>query len=436
MDGIFSTTLENGLRVVLDNIPARRMVAAGLWFPFGSRFENPEQQGYAHFIEHMLFKGTQSRTYSDISRAIDRLGGSMNASTSKEITNYYVTLPSRHIGIALDVLADMYFRSTFLPKEFETEKNVILEEIRMTQDDPDELIFDLVYDNIHRGTDLAHSIGGTLSSISHSDRDSLYSFYLSSYGTQNAVLSLAGGLYSNESEKQQLLDSIEAMYNHKGDFTGSASMASLQQPSPVKTGNLLHHTKKLEQVQVFLSLPGQPYSTEYKPALDLYSNLMGSTMSSRLFRILREERGLAYSVGTLLTHHALEGSFSAYFSTSPEKLEESFTVLTEEMEKSIKEPIPEEEIREAMSGLSGSMEMRMEGTYAHASFNAKSILYFSKSVDWTDAVRRIELYEPKNLQKDIAELFASYYPAITSLGTVKEKQMQKLAQSAGLKPGR
>ena len=192
--------LRNGLQVVLENIPYRNSATVGVWIPVGSRYENRTQMGYSHFTEHLLFKGTKRRTYKGISLEIDRLGGHMNASTSKEITNYYITLSPKFIDIALDVLSDIFFNSTMPQKEFDVEKKVILEEIKMGQDNPDDLLFDIFYQDAFGDTPLGRPIIGTLDSIENSNCDELKEYYNSQYGSKGTVLSIAGGLWSTDQE--------------------------------------------------------------------------------------------------------------------------------------------------------------------------------------------------------------------------------------------
>lgn len=425
-------TLDNGLRVVLENLPERRLASAGIWVPFGSRFEDQSHWGFAHFVEHMLFKGTKQRTYLDIARAIDRLGGNMNATTSKEITNYYVTIASRHLGVAIDVLGDMYYGSTFPEKEFDTEKKVILEEIRMSEDDPDDYIFDLFYENAFSGGDLAHSIAGTQDSIRSSNRDSLYNFYLNHYGQRGAVLSLSGGLYSSESERSELIKKINETFNTESIFSGSSEYAAIEKPSDFRPGKLSHTKKTLEQIQLILSLPGIPQEKHSDPAVFIFTHLLGGTMSSRLFRVLREERGLAYSVGTFHNQHVREGILAAYVSTSPESFPESVEVMLAELDSAFAGKLDNEEIEESKSGLAGSLEMAMEGTYARANFNAKSLLYFNELLDWSERIRLIENFPTEELVSRVKDVIGNSNYNATTLGSLSKDKTVKIFEKAGL----
>ena len=182
-------TLGNGLTVLLENIPHRTSATVGLWLPVGSRFETKKESGFSHFVEHMLFKGTKKRHYTELSRAIDRLGGHMNASTSKEITDYYISLSGRYLPIALDVLSDMFFDSLFSKDEFESEKKVIVEELKMGEDQPDDFLFDLFYEYQVGDNSLGRPIAGKPSGIARATRDDLYAYYCTHYGPEGAVLS-------------------------------------------------------------------------------------------------------------------------------------------------------------------------------------------------------------------------------------------------------
>lgn len=208
-----SYSLDNGTRIVLENIPHRSSATMGIWIPQGSRLENSSELGYSHFTEHMLFKGTENRSYTDISKEIDRLGGYMNASTSREVTNYYITLSSKHINTGLDVLSDMYYNSVFADTEFNVEKKVIIEEIKMGEDNPDEYMFDLFYLDSYGDSPIGRNIAGTLQSITNSTRDQLDDFYQKSYGPEGSVISLAGALYNSDPAKDRLKKQLAKFFD-------------------------------------------------------------------------------------------------------------------------------------------------------------------------------------------------------------------------------
>lgn len=438
--GIDKFTLENGLTVLLENIPHRTSATAGIWLPVGSRFETKAESGYSHFVEHMLFKGTKKRHYTEISRAVDRLGGHMNASTSKELTDYYVSLSGRHLPIALDVLSDMFYDSLFGNAEFNSEKRVIIEELKMTEDQPDDLLFDLFYQSKLGDNSLGRPIAGTVQGIQRSTRDSLYAYYSNHYGPDGAVLSLAGALYGSNAEKKELTKNIVKFFDRQdhalkgkpGFNSKKSAAAEFQSPRPVKQKDLSHKAKKLEQVNFVLSLPGLKTELDQPADLAVLTHYLGGTMSSRLFTELREKQGLCYSVSAFHSQFLHEGVWGIFCATSPEKYANAAATALGEV-AALQSGIDAGELEESKSGLRGSIELSMESAHRRASYNARMQLYHGELRDWREYVSGIDRVTPQSFLGAINRLWKGASPGVTSLGpkisAATQSKLKKLVQN-------
>ncbi len=417
-------TLENGFQVVLENIPYRNSASVGIWVPIGSRCESELEMGYSHFTEHMLFKGTKKRNYTQISLEIDRLGGHMNASTSKEITNYYITLSPKYISIALDTLSDIFFESVIPSNEFDIEKKVILEEIKMGQDNPDDYLFDLFYQDFFGNTPLGRPIPGTCESIASSSRDMLYTYYTKHYSSKSSVLSLAGGLWNSESDKIKLKSIIHKLFDNRYILKKEASFQTTHE-NKAREKRLVHHqNKKLEQVHFVFGLPGISQMEKDDVSLQIFTHLLGGTMSSRLFRKLREEHGLCYSVGSFHSRYYREGLWGIYCGTSKKSFFDAIQLMFEVLQNSFLEVIPEKEILETKAGLAGSIELAMELPIQRASYNAKSLLYHTSLRDWKQEIHKIEEIQSEKIMMDIHRLWSKKEYTLTSLGNLDREEIE------------
>ena len=425
-------TLDNGLTVLLENIPHRTSATVGLWLPVGSRFEQRNESGYSHFVEHMLFKGTKKRHYTDISRAVDRLGGHLNASTSKEITDYYISLSGRYIPVALDVLADMFYDSLFAKAEFDSEKKVIIEELKMGEDQPDDFLFDLFYHQQLGDNSLGRPVAGSAKGIAKSTRDGLFAYYTSHYGPQGAVLSLAGALYGTGVEKKKLLQDIGTAFDRKNhELRGKPSFSSgisadpeFQTPRVVKQKNLKHQAKDLEQINFVLSLPGLRTELDQPADLAVLTHFLGGTMSSRLFVELREKKGLCYSVSTFHSQFLHEGVWGIFCATSPEKYATAVETALGEV-NTLASGIDAGELEESKSGLKGSIELSMESAYRRASYNARMHLYHGVVRDWRDYLSSVDRVTPATFLSTLRQLWRGNAPGLTSLGPKIAAKTQK-----------
>lgn len=432
--------LDNGLTVILENIPHRTSATVGIWLPVGSRFEKKAESGYSHFVEHMLFKGTKKRNYQDISRAIDRLGGHMNASTGKELTDYYVSLSARHLPIALDVLADMFYDSLFSESEFKSERGVIVEEIKMTEDQPDDLLFDYFYHQQLGDNSLGRPVAGTAQGIARTSRNALYEYYTSHYGAAGAVLSLAGALWGSGTEEKALKKNIEHTFDRRdhalkakvGYKAAKFSASEFQAARKVKPKSFIHKSKDLEQINFVLSLPGQKTSLNEPADLSVLTHYLGGTMSSRLFIELREKRGLCYSVSTFHSQFLHEGVWGIFCATSPEKYATAVETALIELE-ALTNGIDAGDLDESKSGLKGSIELMMESAHRRASYNARMFLYHGTQRDWHEYLADIDRVTPETFRAAVQKIWKKLEPGLTSVGpklsAATQKKLAKLIRS-------
>lgn len=416
-------TLDNGLRVIVENMPERRSANIALWQPVGSRIEQPGEYGYAHFLEHMLFKGTEKRNYRDISATVDRLGGHFNAATSKETTHYYIRLSSRHLNVAFDILSDLYYESTLPLNEFETEKGVILEEKAMVEDMPSEHIVELFTEQFYGDNGVGRPIDGTHDSLAAADRDSLVNFYRRTYGPSTGILSIAGRVFDSESEKKQVYRDIENYFGRSSHSLQGDSINRSAVETPARPGEIKHIHKKIEQVHFILGLPGISESEPEPHAFHIFSQLLGGSMSSLLFSSLREERGLCYTVGSFMSQFLHEGIWGVYAATAAKNYNESVDLIIKEIQNVLDGRVPREQVEDVKTGFAGSLELAYESTGMRSAFNAASLIYYGRLLDLDEFIEKIlnTTYDevvsaPLNYWRD-----QSFH--LTALGPVEKPQL-------------
>lgn len=424
-----SFVLNNGLQVVAEHIPYRKTTSIRVVTPVGSRFEQQHEGGFSHFLEHMLFKGTNRRNYSQIAREIDRLGGYINAGTAKEYTGYYITISSRHKHIALDVLADMFYNSTLSEKEFITEKNVILEEIKMAEDLPDDYLFDIHYQHAFPDSALGRPIAGSETSIANATRDGLFSYYTGRYGSRGSILSIAGNLFENEAEYNELKNMVIDLYDREDLLIqGNPKIQNAEFTKTQYGHGVYHEQKKLEQVHFVLSIPSFSIMQEAE-YWEVFSNALGGSMSSRLFQKLREENGLCYTIQTLSSRYFAEGLWGIYGATSTDTFFEAVDLTLKELAMALSEGLTTTEVYENISGLSGVIEMSFESASTRASFNGRSLMYYNRLRNYEDRINRIEALTPYLVNSQVQTVLEKPFPVMfTSLGPLDKKQVEDRVQ--------
>ena len=365
------TVLPGGIRVVTEAMPTVRSVAIGIWVGVGSRDETPAVAGSAHFLEHLLFKGTPSRSALDISAALDEVGGEMNAFTSKEHTCYYARVLDRDLAVGVDVLVDMVSSSLIRSADVESERTVILEEIAMRDDDPGDLVHDLFAESLFGDTDLGRPVLGTVETITAVPRNSINRFYRRRYAPEQIVVAVAGNIRHGDVVKR-----VRLAFDRAGFLDGDA-VPGVTRP-PVHRRREGQHialvTRETEQAHVVLGVPGIARDDDDRWALGVLNASFGGGMSSRLFQEVREKRGLAYSVFSFAQHFTDAGMVGIYAGTSPSNLPTVLDLCREQIAAVVADGLTETEVRRGKAQLSGGMVLGLEDTGSRMSRIAKGEL--------------------------------------------------------------
>lgn len=403
--------LDNGLTLVYEHIPNVRSVAIGFWVACGSRNEAPAEQGISHLLEHMLFKGTELRSARKIAETIDAVGGHLNAFTTKEYTCYYVKILDQHLSLGLELLADMVINPLIAPEELEKEKNVILEEVRMYEDNPDELIYDLLVQTLLQDHPLGHPILGTPESILQTSRADLIRFKERFYTPDNSCLAIAGNF-----EVSQLLEDCNTFWRKlRGSYTSEES-------SPVQTtGTTCLRKKDTEQVHLCIGVPGFHRQHQDRYALLVLNNLFGGSSSSRLFQELREERGLVYSTGAYYSAFRDTGLFSIYAGTSRKNFPRVLSLIWKELKRLQVEPVPAAELKRAKEQIKGNLWLSLENTTNRMSRLAKSELFYGRFIPPEEVLAAVERVTAEDLIRIAGDLFREEQITLAALGPFDEE---------------
>lgn len=372
-------TCQNGVRIVLENIPTVRSVAIGVWIGTGSRDEHPENNGISHFLEHMFFKGTTTRTAREIAESFDSIGGQVNAFTSKEYTCYYAKVLDTHAQYALDVLADMFFNSTFVEEELNKERNVVLEEIKMYDDTPDDIVHDLLSKAIYESHPLGYPILGTEETLKTFTGEKLKNYIRERYTPENVVISIAGNVtdtFINEVEK------------YFGSYEGARGETI--ENKPVFHSNQISRKKETEQAHLCIGYNGLSIGHEDIYSLILLNNILGGSMSSRLFQEVREQRGLAYSVFSYHSSYQDSGVVTIYGGTGAKQLDVLFETIQETLGKLKQEGITAKELNNSKEQLKGSLMLSLESTNSRMSRNGKNELLLKRHRSLDEIIEQID----------------------------------------------
>ena len=356
-------TLPNGVRLVTEAIPAVRSAALGIWVGGGSREETAEESGASHFIEHMLFKGTASRTAQDLARQTDAIGGQMNAFTTKECTCFYARVLDEHLPQALDILWDMVYHSSFTQEAVETERGVILEEIDMYEDTPDDLCAEKLAAQVFQGSALARPILGAKETLAEMTGDSLRAYHHSHYQGHNTVVSLAGSF------SPALLDELRRRFAALPAGSPRPLVPAAYTPGFVVT------PKPIEQNHLTLAFPGLDYNSPRRFALQLLSSILGGGVSSRLFQQVREQQGLCYSIYSYGAGHADTGLFCVYTALNRETEDKALTTIRQVVDQLRTEGPTDEELSRAREQSKANVMMSLESTQSRMSHAGRSLLF-------------------------------------------------------------
>jgi predicted Zn-dependent peptidase len=397
-------------------MPHVRSVSVGLWIGSGSRRESPEQNGLSHFIEHMLFKGTTSRSAEDIARSVDSIGGNLDAFTAKELVCFNTKVLDEHLPLAFDVLADLVLHPLFRAEDIEKEKGVILEEIKMEEDSPDYLVHEIFSSNFWQGHALGKPILGTPSTVRHFDSTMLRDFYRQVYGPQNLLITAAGNLTHG-----QLTDL--AGRHFESLRPGRRAPAGRAPETHARIS--LRNKKSLEQAHLCLGVPSYPLPHEDRFACYVLNTLLGGGMSSRLFQNIRERQGLAYAVFSELSPYRDTGCLSIYAGTSVKSARKVVDSIISEFRQLKENPVPAEELRRAKDHLKGSLMLSLESTASRMSNLARQQMYFGRFFSLDELVESIESVSEADVQKIACTFFDSRQIALTILGNLEDLRITR-----------
>lgn len=403
-----TTTLPSGLRIITDTVREVDSVAVGVWADVGTRHENLAHNGVAHMVEHMMFNGTPTRTSQQIVEEIESVGGQMNAYTGREVTAYYVHLLKDDLPRAMDVIADIIQNPLFPDKELEKERGVILQEIGMTNDTPDDIVFDYYQETAYPGQALGAPILGRADIIKNMQKETLFDYVKRFYTPEKLVLSAAGNV------------SHEDMVQRAKDLFGGLPEDSHQgYEAAVYKGGDSRREKDLEQAHIVLGFRGvQRSDPEYYAAV-LLATILGGGMSSRLFQEVREKRGLVYSVyGSHSAYHD-DGQFEIYAGTGPEKLPEIIPVLCDEVIKIMQDPVGQDELERAKAQVRASLLMSRESMMSRSNRQAKYLMSFGDAPDTHKLVEQIDAVTTARIQALSRRIFTGA-PTLSALGPLKK----------------
>ncbi|NLX02464.1 MAG: insulinase family protein [Syntrophomonadaceae bacterium] len=380
--------LDSKANLVVEEIPYVRSVAIGVYIKVGSRHEDLSMSGASHFIEHMLFKGTNRRSAREIAESFEGIGGQLNAFTAKEHTCVYARTLDEHLDTAMDIIFDMLFNSSFAPKDFETEKGVIVEEINMYEDTPDDLVHDVFSQQLWQGHSMGRPILGTLNSVQGFKREELFDFYRRSYVPANMIIAIAGNV-----DTLRVKEKVES-YLHL-DMPDDASFANIEIPDYVPFIKTV--AKDTEQVQICLGLPGISYHDKRRYTLNIMNSILGGGISSRLFQTIREELGLAYSVYSYPSNYSDTGSYVIHIGTGPGKVAQFFEVFHAEIDKFRQQGVIPGEVERTRQLIKSSMLMGMESVMNRMNRLGKSILMYGQVIPVDEVLEQIYAVTPEKV---------------------------------------
>jgi predicted Zn-dependent peptidase len=403
---IVREVLDNGLRLITETMPHVRSVTIGVWLTRGSRHESDERSGIAHFVEHMLFKGSDTRTAEDIAQSIDSIGGQLDAFTAKEYASYYIKVLDEHLPLAVDLLADIVLRPAFAPEEIEREKKVILEEIKMVEDTPDDLVHELFTQHFWEGHPLGRPILGSKETVEALTQDALRGYFSGAYVGSNIIISAAGNI-----QHAQVRDLVGRTFG-----AVAATGDPLNGTPPAVMPQVITRTKELEQSHLCLGTPCYPQKHDDRYVSYILNTVLGGSMSSRLFQNVREKRGLAYSVFSGISAYRDAGNLTIYAGCANDAVEEVVDLCIAELRTLKREPVSDVELKRAKDHLKGSLMLSLENTASRMSNLARQEIYFERHFGLDETLAGVEAVTAGDVQRVANELFAGRAAAATVAG--------------------
>jgi predicted Zn-dependent peptidase len=400
--------------VITEPMPHVRSVSLGIWIGTGARRETVEQNGISHFLEHMVFKGSENRSAEEIAKVVDSTGGNLDAYTAKELVSYNTKVIDDHLPLAFDVLADMVLRPLFQPEDIEKEKGVILEELKMEVDNPEYMVHETFFRGFWKNHPLGRSILGTKATIGGFTQDALRSYYSQVYVPANLVITSAGRVSHDAI--------VEFATRYFGSLPSGSPAPPEREPKPT-TPLTLKRKQSLEQVHLCVGVPAYPIAHNRRYGCYLLSTILGGGMSSRLFQNVREKHGLAYSIFSELNLYRDTGCMAVYSGTSTDHVRKVIGMVVDEFRSLCNDRVPDEELRRAKDHLKGSLALSLESTSSRMSNLARQELFFGRFFSVDDMVEQIELVTADEIQSIAREFFGGRQIGATVLGRVGGVQL-------------
>jgi predicted Zn-dependent peptidase len=413
IDDVHSTKLPNGITVLSEHMPGLRSVTAGIWVRRGSRHESAELNGICHFIEHSVFKGTARRSARDIAIESDRLGGQFDAYTTHEMTGFALKVADSGLPEAFDLIADIVSQPRFNQEDLEREQKVVLEEMKMVEDTPDELLGELFNAAYFPDQPLGRPIEGTEATVSSFDHATTSAFHACEFSPRNLVVAAAGNV-----EHDRLVEMVERGFA-KAALNGGPGCQPENDSSPLPAAPILiEHKKELEQAHLIIAAPWPTARSEDRYAASLLASVIGGGTSSRLWQTIREERGLAYSVGAGGSTFSDVGVFTIYAGTSPEHLDEVLDLSLAELRRVVKESVSLEELKLAKDQAVSSILLGLESSSSRASSLARQEIIHRRRISPDEVVQRIEAVDCEEMQQVARTFFTTENLALGALGNL------------------
>ncbi len=409
-----TSILPNGVRVLTESMASVRSASLGIWADVGSAAERSEQRGVSHLVEHMLFKGTERRSAREIAEAMDGVGGNLNAFTDKETTCYYAKVIDRHVPLAVDVLADMFLHSSFDPGELAKEQKVVLEEIKMYDDNPDDLIHDLFVRTMWRDSNLAEPTIGYAETVSALSREDLLTHVHARYRPNAVVVAAAGNV-----EHERIVELVEQAF---AGFAGTSDAIAPERP-PLTPALSVRH-KDTEQAYVMLGAQGLSVRDERRYVLSVLDTVLGGGMSSRLFQEVREKRGLAYSVYSFQQGYRGAGLFGVSAGTSPDSVQECVDVIVDQLAQLAERGIEPAELQLAKEHIKGSLTLSLESTSSRMLRLGRSEFNLGRYVTTEEIERAVDAVDCAQVHALARELFAPEKLGLCVLGPLEEASIR------------
>ncbi|NQS74936.1 MAG: insulinase family protein [Peptococcaceae bacterium] len=399
-------TMDNNTQIITEAVPHVRSVSIGFFVGTGSRYETPDINGASHFIEHLMFKGTSRRTPRDIAEELDAVGGQLNAFTTKEYTCYYARVLDEHFDLAVDLLGDMLFESKFAPGDIDRERNVILEEIKMYEDAPDELVHDIFASSIWQGHSLGQPIIGTVDVVNSLSRDRLYDYYKAHYNPSRMIVAVAGNI-----KHDLVMDRLRPIFEKRG---GKESPRLINKPANQR--QITCRNKDTEQVHLIVGAPGLKLGHDKIYIMQLITTILGGGLSSRLFQEIREKRGLVYSVYSYHSSYQDAGLFGMYAGLSKQNVDEVLELIFKQVRDIQVKGVPEEELHRAKEQLKGNLYLGLENVNARMSRLGKSQMYLGRVITPEEVIDKLNMVTTNDIQELAQEMLDPQGFSLASVG--------------------